>query len=407
MLNSLLKNRSFISVWLGNGVPELGGAFGTFCMSILVYRLTGSPFALGSMWILYYATSLILQLIIGPYIDRWSRKWIMVLTQWTRGIIFLLPLLALAMGQLEVWQLYGVQILIGIITPLYVPANQAITPTIVNKEQLATANGYLESTVRVMTVVAPIGAGVVVQYLSVELTLAMVSTLLLLSGFLILQVQEKRGPRDIRKPWIQEFVEGTSFFFTQKMIVWLGIFVGFVQLGVGVTIVIRIPYIIDVLSGTEFHYGLFLAGFPIGYVIGTLLIGYIKINSRRLLMLGALFIGGMTFIALGLNHSIYLAIFTESIGGVMMAIFSIHNITLVQQVVPNRLMGKVVSVRMLIVRGAMLLGLMMGSVFSELYGIRPMYFMIGGIICLTSLLGILLPYFKFIDEKPHDEKLAS
>ncbi|MGP4072719.1 MFS transporter [Piscibacillus sp. B03] len=406
-MNSLMKNRSFTSIWFGNGISELGGQFGTFCMSILVYRLTGSTLALGSMWILYYLSSLTLQLIIGPYIDRWSRKWIMVLTQWSRGLIFILPLVALSVGQLEVWHLYLVQFIIGIITPLYVPANQAITPTIVSKEQLQTANGYLESTVRVMTVVAPITAGIVVQYLSVEITLAMVSTLLILSGFFILRVQEKRGPRDIRKPWIQEFVEGTSYFCKQKIVLWLNIFLAFVQFGVGVTIVITIPYITDVLSGSELHYGLFLAGFPLGYVIGSLLIGFIKLNSRRLMMLGALFIGGLTFIALGFNHNNWLAIFTKIIGGVMIAIFGIHNITLLQQAVPNRLIGKVVSVRMLIVRGAVLLGLFIGGIMSELYGIRPMYFMIGGIICITSFLGILLPYFKFIDEKPIEERIAS
>lgn len=407
VMSSLLKNRSFTSIWFGNGISELGGQFGTFCMSILVFRLTGSTLALGSMWILYYLSSLTLQLIIGPYIDRWSRKWIMVLTQWSRGLIFILPLVALSVGQLEVWHLYLVQFIIGIITPLYVPANQAITPTIVSKEQLQTANGYLESTVRVMTVVAPITAGIVVQYLSAEITLAMVSTLLILSGFFILRVQEKRGPRDIRKPWIQEFVEGTSYFFKQKIILWLNIFLAFVQFGVGVTIVITIPYITDVLSGSELHYGLFLAGFPLGYVIGSLLIGFIKINSRRLMMLGALFIGGLTFIALGFNHNIWLAIFTEVIGGVMIAIFGIHNITLLQQAVPNRLMGKVVSVRMLIVRGAVLLGLFIGGIMSELYGIRPMYFMIGGIICITSLIGLTLPFFKFIEDPVAERNKAS
>ncbi len=215
-MKPLLKNRSFTSIWFGNGISELGGQFGTFCMSILVYRLTESTLALGSIWILYYLSSLTLQLIIGPYIDRWSRKWIMVLTQWSRGLIFIFPLIVLSTGHLEVWHLYLVQFIIGIITPLYIPANQAITPTIVSREQLQTANGYLESTIRVMTVVAPITAGLVVQYLSAEITLAMVSTLLFLSGFLILRVQEKRGPRDIRKPWIQEFIEGTSYFFRQK-----------------------------------------------------------------------------------------------------------------------------------------------------------------------------------------------
>lgn len=136
MDSSIFKNRSFVSTWLGNGISELGGAFGTFCNSILIYQLTGSTLALGSMWLLYFIPSLILQLFIGPYIDRWSRKWIMIFSQWTRGMIFIIPLAALISGYLEVWHIYAVQGIIGLVTPFYVPANHAITPTIVTKEQL-------------------------------------------------------------------------------------------------------------------------------------------------------------------------------------------------------------------------------------------------------------------------------
>ncbi len=85
----IFRNRSFLSIWIGNGISELGGAFGTFCNSILIYQLTGSKLALGSMWLLYFIPSLVLQLFIGPFIDRWSRKWILIFCQIARGFIFL------------------------------------------------------------------------------------------------------------------------------------------------------------------------------------------------------------------------------------------------------------------------------------------------------------------------------
>ncbi|MET3319485.1 UNVERIFIED_ORG: MFS family permease [Peribacillus simplex] len=81
MNQHILKNRSFLFIWIGNVISELGAAFGTFCNSILIYQLTGSTMALGSMWILYFVPSLLLQLFIGPFIDRWSRKWTMILSQ--------------------------------------------------------------------------------------------------------------------------------------------------------------------------------------------------------------------------------------------------------------------------------------------------------------------------------------
>ncbi len=90
-----------------------------------------------------------------------------------------------------------------------------------------------------------------------------------------------------------------------------------------------------------------------------------------------------------------------------MAIFSIHNTTICQQTVPNHLMGKVFSVRLLIIRGAMPIGVLLGGIFSEMFGVRPLYLLIGVIISATSLLGMRLPYFKFIDEKQMEEKIVS
>ena len=37
------------------------------------------------------------------------------------------------------------------------------------------------------------------------------------------------------------------------------------------------------------------------------------------------------------------------------------------------------------------------GILSEMWGVRALYFIIGSIICVTSLIGILLPYFKFLD----------
>lgn len=407
MNSSIFKNRSFVSTWLGNGISEVGGAFGTFCNSILIYQLTGSTMALGSMWLLYFIPSLILQLFIGPYIDRWSRKWVMVFSQWTRGVIFIVPFAFIVLGNLEVWHIYAVQMVIGLVSPFYVPANHAITPTIVREEQLKSANAYIDGTVRLMTFLSPILAGVVIEYIGVPFTLILVSFLLIVSGFTLLFIQEQRKQLRVRKTWLAEFREGISFFFSQRIIVWLGIFLAFVQFGVGVTMVTTLPYITEELGGTYAEYGYFMAGFPIGYILGAILVAKIRYKSRRFLMLGSLFIGGITFIALCFIHSIPFAITTEIIGGVVMAIFSVHNTTITQQTVPNNLMGKVFSVRLLIIRGAMPLGVLIGGIVSEFLGVRPLYLIIGLIISMVSLAGICMPYFKFIDEKNSGEKIIS
>ena len=155
-------------MWIGSAISELGGAFGTLCNSILVYELTGSKTALSSMWLLYFIPSLILQLISGPYIDKWSRKWIMIFSQWMRASVFLLPLVMLVTNSVEVWHIYVVQIIVGLITPLYTPASQAITPSIVSKEQLQDANAYIDGMTRLMMFLAPVIGGIVIKFIGIE-----------------------------------------------------------------------------------------------------------------------------------------------------------------------------------------------------------------------------------------------
>ncbi|MBK5472131.1 MULTISPECIES: MFS transporter [Bacillus] len=397
-MNSVLKNRSFFFMWIGSAISELGGAFGTLCNSILVYELTGSKTALSSMWLLYFIPSLILQLISGPYIDKWSRKWIMIFSQWMRASVFLLPLVMLVTNSVEVWHIYVVQIIVGLITPLYTPASQAITPSIVSKEQLQDANAYIDGMNRLMMFLAPVLGGIVIHFIGMKLTLFFVCVCLFISGGLLLFITEKRIKQELRKTWLEEFLHGFTYFFTKPVIVWLGIFLTFVQFGVGVTMVTNLPYIKDELSAGYAEYGYFMAGFPLGYVVGSILVGKVKYRSRRLLMLGGLFVGGLTYISLGLNNSIIIAIVIEVIAGICIAFFNVHNTTICQQTVPSNMIGKVFSVRLFFIRSAMPLGVLLGGILSEMWGVRVLYFIIGSIICVTSLIGILLPYFKFLDE---------
>lgn len=406
-MKGIRKNRSFLYVWSGNVISELGGAFGTFCNSIMVYQLTGSTMALSSMWLLYFIPSLILQLFIGPFIDRWSRKWTMIFSQWTRAAVFMVPLLAWGTGQLEVWHIFVVQVVVGLITPLYVPANHAITPTIVMKDQLKQANSLLESSVRLMSFTAPLLGGLVIEYIGINMTLIFVIVTLGLSGALLWFVKEPSPEMRVRRAWWKEFGEGISFFFKQRIVVWLGFFLAFVQFGVGVTMVTTLPYITGELGGSYASYGYFMAGFPVGYILGALLVGRIAFGSTRLVMLGALAVGGLTFVGLGLNESsLMVAIVLEVTAGVVMAIFSINNTTICQRIIPNHLMGKIFSVRLFIIRGVMPLGVLVGGMLGDVWGVRPLYFLIGFMIAGVALVGMLLPYFKFMDEELEERKVS-
>ena len=115
------------------------------------------------------------------------------------GVRILITLVMLVTGSIEVWHIYVVQIVVGLITPLYTPASQAITPSIVSQGQLQDANAYIDGMTRLMMFLAPVLGGVVIHFIGTELTLSFVCICLFVSGAFLLYIKEKRTTTDIRK----------------------------------------------------------------------------------------------------------------------------------------------------------------------------------------------------------------
>lgn len=387
--------RAFWSLWLGEAVSSLGGAIGTVANSWILYEWTGSKTAMGSLWLIYFLPSLLLQLGIGPYLDRWNRQRVMVFAQLARGLVFLVPTLMLAGGLHEVWPLYVVQAVIGLVQPLYVPSSLALMPSLVPPDQLLRANARLDGVTRLMSFLGPPVGGLLVEVLGVSGSLLGVSMLFLLSCGLLLTIQEPPRDRAQERPaWGRQIRSGHRFFWQQRLLVWLAVLMSFVQFGVGVTMVLNLPYVTDELGGDSFWYGVFLAGFPLGYVFGTLFVG--RIRALRWAMLGSLFLGGLTFVMLGFVHHLWLAVLVEVLAGVAAPFFSVPNTSLFQQRTPKEMLGSVLSVRLLILRGAMPLGNLVGSQLGEAWGVRPMLWVIGSLICLAALLACTSPLLRTV-----------
>ncbi|WFA05666.1 MFS transporter [Bacillus sp. HSf4] len=397
---TFIQNQSFLSLWLGQAVSELGGAIGALSNALLVFELTGSKLVMSGFWLVYFIPSLALQLVIGPFIDLWSRKKTMLFSQLTRAFAFLFPIAMMSLGKLEVWNLLLLQAVIGLIQPLYAPAGTALIPALVKEEQLIKANAYIDGTLRLMGFIAPPIGGLLAAWLGPENTLAAASFFFLLSAFLLLKLKEERIEQTGGgQSWLTQLSGGIRYFFTRRLLVWLGFFLAFVQFGVGVTMVLNVPYVLEELGGSELEYGCFMAAFPLGYFCGSIAAGRLGgLKNRRLMMLGALAAGGLSYIALGFVTEIWAAVMIEAAAGVTIPFFSVHNTSLYQKQVPQHFLGKVLSVRLFIIRGTMMIGVLFAGRFSEMLGIRPLFFMIGAIIFVTGSLGILLPCFRFLDD---------
>lgn len=231
-------------------MSTLGGAFGTLANGWVLFELTGSETALSTLWILYFLPSLVVQLAAGPYLDRWRRTRILFWSHGLRGMLFLFPAALWWAGALEPWHLYGVSAVSGVIQAVYAPASLAAIPSVVPSMLLQGANARLDGTFRLLSMLGPVIGGGVVAAWGPTLTWAAVVCSFLGGASLLAGIKEERPPRQPQgTTWVKQFQEEIDIFRNQSILWVLARFLAVVQLGVGVLMVLGLPFVSRELEG--------------------------------------------------------------------------------------------------------------------------------------------------------------
>ncbi len=135
----LTRYPNFGLLWTGQVISHIGDAFYSIALIWLVQEMTGSRTMMGAISAAVSMTALF-GLVAGALVDRWDRRLTMFFSDVLRALTILtLPVLAL-LGQLEVWHLFVVGIVMGLLAQLFYPAKQALLPHLVSRADLTGAN---------------------------------------------------------------------------------------------------------------------------------------------------------------------------------------------------------------------------------------------------------------------------
>lgn len=400
-MKELLKNRKFLFLWLAQAASGLGSTFAAFSISWLVYKMTGSKMAMGSIWLTFMLPNIIIQMFAGPYLDRWDRKKVMMFSEWFRAAGFLILFLLLSTKMIESWHLYVVSIVVGIAQPIFYPASMAYVADILPKDKLLKGNSLLEGTGQVMMLLGPTLGGLLISTFGIEVVLLILIISLGVSGILLMMNPgSKKKQMDQKDSWFVQFREGLQFYRVYPVLFWVGMMMLMINFSSGAAQPMFLPYITDSLGGSAFQYGLFTSAYSFGMVAGTLLTGILKEpENRKRVMLGSLFTEGILFLGLAWTHFYSLALVISFGQGLFAIIFNINNTTLYQQRVPEHLRGRVFSVRILLAQAGIPFGAALGGVFAEMYSIPALFTVLGCLIAITTLICWINPIFEKLNDK--------
>jgi MFS family permease len=156
-VRKLLQIRNARIFLFGDAVSTLGDSALWFAMAIWMKELTGSSGLAGLVFFCYIAGNLFSPLA-GVVVDRFPRRPLLVVANLLAAV--LVSLIVLVHGRSDIWIIYVVIFLYGVIGSAIGAAQSALVPELVPPDLLADANGTQQTLNQGLRLVTPlIGAG--------------------------------------------------------------------------------------------------------------------------------------------------------------------------------------------------------------------------------------------------------
>lgn len=385
---------SYWRLWSSSAASNLADGLFFIALPLLAVRLTDSPILIAGLAIAGRLPWLVFVLVAGALADRLDRRTTMRNVQLFRvAVVALLTVLAL-MEALSLPVLYVAAFVLGVGETLFDTAAQSILPSVVDKEQLATANGRLYAVELVMNqFVGPPLGGVLIG-LSVPLVLgssiagyalAALGLTLLVGSF---RPQRSGPPTRLTS----DIAEGLRYLWRNRVLRTMAFMVGGMNLASTATFAVLVLYAVSPgpMRLSEPAFGVLLTTFAIGSLIGSFVAAPLqrRFGRVRMLFLSVSIIGaGLAVPAFTTSAIVVGASF--AISGVFIVVWNVITVTLRQRIVPDGLLGRVNAGYRLFAWGTQPIGALLGGVVGELLGL-PAVFLLAGALGLTMLLAGLV-----------------
>ena len=379
-------NSDFWKYWTGQTISNLGSSITLFALPLLVYKLTGSALNLGITTAATFLPYLLFGLILGAWTDRVNRKLMMIGTDIGRALIVAsIPLMA-ALGILSVWWIYLVAFIHATLTICFEAGQFAAIPSLVNRDDLVTANGRIQASYSGASVIGPLLAGVLVTVVPLAALMLIDAFSFLVSSFSLALIRigfntgEKRARTSIRS----DVVEGLRYVLSHPVLRNISMMMALVNF-VGATTLAQLIFFAKVrLQASDVQASLLYSAGSLGVVILALAAGQLRKRwTFSTVALGALMLEGAMTVVFSLMRWYWAAIALWTLIGGLGILFNINTSSLRQAIVPNHMLGRVISIASVLAWSAIPLGSLLGGyAISWTQNVALVYGVIGVLIFL-------------------------
>lgn len=318
-------------------LATLSSGAGTFlaavALTVDVYDRTGSGTWVSALLIADFLPIIVIGFLLGPLVDRLSRRRLLVVSDLGRAAVFALLPFA---GSATV--IVGLAFVSGIATGFFRPAVYAGMPNLVSEDDLPAANSLLQAAENLTWMIGPVVGGILISAQGPDLAYGLNAVSFLASAVLLLRIPAARlqaGAIESRGHW-QDLREGFGLVLSSRalltvLVVWNVVLVGIAAVNVAEVVLAKVS-----LDAGNVGFGILVGASGLGLTVGSLAATPLL---ERVGVRGG-YAGGIALMALGFGvaavaPSLPLAVVGVVLGGLGNGAAVVCNALLVQRGAPD------------------------------------------------------------------------
>jgi MFS family permease len=395
---AVLRRRNFALLWLGQLISQIGDMVLLIGLPFYVYQLTGSLVQTGLMYIVETIPRILLGSLAGVFVDRWDRRWTMIISDLGRA--GLLPLLLLVRSPNELWLVYVVAFLQSVISLFFAPALSAATPALVDEQHLVAANSLHSLSESLMRFIGPPLGGALLALVGLTGVVLVDTISFLLSASMIMLITippQSIGDQYVERSsarWLQvwrEWLEGLRLVRERPVLTALFMIFALFAVSGGLSAASLIVFVNDVMGGTALTLGWMAMAQGIGSLLGAALITRVSAVVRPAYLVGVPLMIAGCIVLLFVNIPVLVVVLPLiALMGLFIVGFFVTTQTLIQINVVDHYRGRVAGALGMTTALMSLLGMLIASVLASSAGAVGLLDCSGTLTALAGVVAVVM-----------------
>ncbi|NLG65606.1 MAG: MFS transporter [Actinobacteria bacterium] len=387
----LHRNGSFLLLWAGQFVSQIGDRLAALAFPVLVYRSTGSNLGTGAVFALYTLPYVLFGASAGVVVDRLDKRRLMIAVDILRAALIVAVPFVATRSLPAVFALSFATATAGV---FFDPARLAILPEIVPQGRLLRANSLVSTGENLTEILGWAFAGLLVASLSTEVAFQLDAVTFGVSAVALVFMRYREPARAsvgrLSRGFGHELAEGFALLRRDRRLLANTLMIVVCTAGLGAVYPLTFFFAVQVLDGGPGVFGALEAIVGAGFFVGSLaLVAFAPRVRKGPLMIGGLAVMGGCIALVATTWSIWSAAVPLALFGIANAVALIAVDTYLQEIVPHGIRGRVLGTRFTITQGMYALSVLVGSALAALVDVRALLVGAGALVALSALVGLL------------------